>query len=207
MKQKTASLLLTGILLLAGCSSAGNANTKSVSSDTGSQKKTASADSSSQGKVLVAYFSASGNTERIAKMIAEDTNADTFVITPAQPYTDDDLNYSDESSRVVQEYEKPDQQNIELATTDVPDWDSYNTVYLGYPIWWQDASWVVKSFVQKEDFTDKTVIPFATSMSSGLGDSGRNLEKLAGTGTWKEGERFSSSSSEDDVKKFVARNN
>lgn len=204
MKKKTTALFLAGVLLLAGCSSAGNTNTDNASS---SSEATVSSASSDQGKVLVAYFSATGNTEKIAKMIASDTNADTFVITPAQPYTDDDLNYSDENSRVVQEYENPDRQNIELATTDVPDWDSYNTVYLGYPIWWQDASWVVKSFVQKEDFTNKTVIPFATSMSSGLGDSGKNLEKLAGTGTWKEGERFSSSSSEEDVKKFVTRNN
>ena len=202
MKKKTAALFLAGILALAGCSSASATETSTASSDT--EQKTSA--STSQGKVLVAYFSASGNTERIAKMIASDTNADTFVITPAQPYTDDDLNYSNENSRVVQEYENPDQQTIELQTTDVPDWDSYNTVYLGYPIWWQDASWVVKSFVQKEDFTNKTVIPFATSMSSGLGDSGKNLEKLAGTGTWKEGQRFSSSSSEDDVKKFVESN-
>lgn len=202
MKKKTAALFLAGILALAGCSSASATEASTASSDT--EQKTSA--STSQGKVLVAYFSASGNTERIAKMIASDTNADTFVITPAQPYTDDDLNYSNENSRVVQEYENPDQQTIELQTTDVPDWDSYNTVYLGYPIWWQDASWVVKSFVQKEDFTNKTVIPFATSMSSGLGDSGKNLEKLAGTGTWKEGQRFSSSSSEDDVKKFVESN-
>ena len=204
MKKKTAALFLTGILFLAGCSS--TAGNTTASSDK-TEATSASSGNTDQGKVLVAYFSASGNTEKIAKMIADDTNADTFVITPAQPYTDDDLNYSDENSRVVQEYENPDKQTIELKTTDVPDWDSYNTVYLGYPIWWQDASWVVKSFVQKEDFTGKTVIPFATSMSSGLGDSGKNLEKLAGTGTWKEGERFSSSASEDDVKKFVSGNN
>lgn len=205
MKKKTAAFFLAGVLLLAGCSSTGNTNTDTDNASSSSEA--ASTTASGQGKVLVAYFSASGNTERIAKMIAEDTDADTFVITPAQPYTDDDLNYSDENSRVVQEYENPDKQDIELQTTDVPDWDTCNTVYLGYPIWWQDASWVVKSFVKKEDFTNKTVIPFATSMSSGLGDSGKNLEKLAGTGTWKEGQRFSSSSSEDDVKKFVTANN
>lgn len=206
MKKKTAALFLTSIMMLAGCSSAtGNNNT--ASSDTKKDSSTTeTSENTDQGKVLVAYFSASGNTEKIAKMIAADTNADTFVITPAQPYTDDDLNYNNEDSRVVQEYENPDQQNIELETTDVPNWDSYNTIYLGYPIWWQDASWVVKSFVKKEDFTGKTVIPFATSMSSDLGDSGKNLEKLAGTGTWKEGQRFSSSASEDDVKKFVESN-
>lgn len=207
MKKKTAALFLTGIMMLAGCSSA-TGNNSTASSDTKKDSSTTeTSENTDQGKVLVAYFSASGNTEKIAKMIAADTNADTFVITPAQPYTDDDLNYNNEDSRVVQEYENPDQQNIELETTDVPNWNSYNTVYLGYPIWWQDASWVVKSFVKKEDFTGKTVIPFATSMSSDLGDSGKNLEKLAGTGTWKEGQRFSSSASEDDVKKFVENNN
>ncbi len=156
------------------------------------------------GNTLVVYFSATGHTEAVANYIADATGADVFVIEPAQPYTDSDLNWTDELSRVVQEYEDESLRDVELVSTDVPNWDSYDTVFIGYPIWWGIAAWPVSSFVAANDFTGKTVIPFCTSSSSGLGQSGELLAEAAGTGTWLEGERFSSGASESDVAEWVA---
>ena len=156
-----------------------------------------------ESNVLVAYFSATGNTERVANAIAEATGGDLFELTPADPYTDADLDWTDESSRVVREYENPEERDVAL-TVDTPDnWADYDVVYLGYPIWWGIAAWPVNDFVASNDFTGKTVIPFCTSSSSGLGESGQLLADLAGTGTWLEGERFRSSASQEDVNAWV----
>ena len=160
----------------------------------------AAADSSS---VLVVYYSATGNTETIANYIAEATSGDVFEITPAEPYTSDDLNWTDENSRVSQEYADESLRDVELTTTEVENWDSYDTVFIGYPIWWGIAAWPVDGFVEANDFTGKTVIPFCTSSSSGLGESGDLLAELAGTGDWQEGERFRSSASQEDVNEWV----
>ena len=154
-------------------------------------------------RVLVAYFSATGNTEAVAGYIAQATGGDLFEITPADPYTSDDLNWTDENSRVVYEYENPDERDTELAS-DTPDgWEDYDVVFLGYPIWWYDAAWPVDGFVEANDFTGKTVIPFCTSSSSGLGESGSRLAELAGAGDWLEGQRFPSSASQADVEAWV----
>ncbi len=155
------------------------------------------------GGTLVVYFSATGNTETVAGYIAEAAGADVFVIEPAEPYTSSDLNWTDENSRVVQEYEDESLRDVELVTAEVPDWESYDTVLIGYPIWWGIAAWPVSSFVSANDFSGKTVIPFCTSSSSGLGQSGELLEEAAGSGTWLEGMRFSSSVSGSDVAEWV----
>ena len=155
------------------------------------------------GNTLVVYFSATGHTEAVAGYIADATGADVFVIEPSEPYTSDDLRWTDESSRVVQEYEDESLRDVELVSADVPDWDSYDTVFIGYPIWWGIAAWPVSSFVAANDFTGKTVVPFCTSSSSGLGDSGTLLEEAAGSGTWLEGMRFSSAASESDVAEWL----
>ena len=156
------------------------------------------------GNVLVAYYSATGNTENIANYIAQATGGDLFEITPAEPYTSDDLNWSDENSRVSREYADESLRDVELTTTEVENWDSYDTVFIGYPIWWGIAAWPVDGFVEANDFTGKTVIPFCTSSSSGLGESGDLLAELAGTGDWQEGERFRSSTDESDVADWVS---
>lgn len=166
-------------------------------------EETAPADETAGGSVLVAYFSATGNTEAVAGYIADAANADLFEITPADPYTADDLNWTDPDSRVVYEYENPDARDIALATDTPENWEDYDTVFIGYPIWWGIAAWPVSSFVEANDFTGKTVIPFCTSSSSGLGESGDLLEELAGTGAWLEGQRFRSSVSEADVADWV----
>lgn len=159
---------------------------------------------STGGKTLVVYYSATGNTEEAANYIAAATGGDLFELVPAEPYTDEDLNYNDDSSRVVYEHDNPDARDVELVESTVSDWESYDTVFIGYPIWWRIAAWPVDGFITANDFTGKTVIPFCTSASSGLGDSGELLAEAAGTGTWLESIRFSSSVSEDEVKTWLS---
>ncbi len=160
-------------------------------------------DASDEPRVLVAYFSATGNTESVANTIADLTGGDLFAITPADPYTSDDLNWTDENSRVVYEYENPEARDVELAEDTVDNWDEYDVVFVGYPIWWGIAAWPTDSFVEANDFTGKTVIPFCTSSSSGLGQSGDLLAELAGTGNWLEGQRFRGSASEAEIQTWL----
>ena len=155
------------------------------------------------GKTLVVYYSAPGNTEEAANYIATATNADVFELEPKDPYTDADLDWTDDNSRVVYEHDNPDARDIELVAATVSDWESYDTVFIGYPIWWGIAAWPMDNFVKANDFTGKTVVPFCTSSSSGLGESGELLAELAGTGDWLEGERFSSGVSEDTVQTWI----
>lgn len=156
-----------------------------------------------KGKTLVVYFSASGNTGRVAGYIAEATGADTFELTPETPYTSEDLNWTASGSRVNREHDNEALRDIALEADTVDKWDSYDTVFIGYPIWWGIAAWPVNNFVKNNDFTGKTVIPFCTSSSSGLGQSGELLAELAGTGNWQEGRRFSSGTSQEQVTQWV----
>ena len=154
-------------------------------------------------KTLVVYFSASGSTRRVAEAIAEATNADIFELVPTDPYTSADLNWTTAGSRVNREHDDESLRDIELESTTVDNWDDYDTVFIGYPIWWGIAAWSVDGFVKVNDFTGKTVIPFCTSASSGMGQSGKLLAEMAGTGDWQEGRRFSSGASESSVKEWV----
>ena len=156
-----------------------------------------------EGKTLVVYFSATGNTEEAANYIATATGADMFELVPMESYSSDDLDWTDDNSRVVYEHDNPDARAVELVESTVSDWESYDTIFIGYPIWWGIAAWPVDSFIAANDFTGKTVIPFCTSSSSGLGESGELLAEAAGTGDWLEGIRFSSSVSEEDVQTWL----
>lgn len=149
-------------------------------------------------KVLVVYYSATGTTESVANTLASALGADVFELEPAQPYTAEDLRWTNENSRVSLEHNDPDRQ-VELAAVTPEGFDAYDVVILGYPIWWQNASWVVDGFVRGNDFTGKTVLPFCTSASSPFGESGANLAAMAGTGTWLEGVRLNSRSTIDDI--------
>ena len=218
----TACMMTVGIL--AGCSSNSEeassttqevettveAETEAESSliaaeETTSEEASAEEESTegAEGKTLVVYFSATGNTERVAEMIAETTGGDLFELEPADPYTDEDLNYNDENSRVSQEYADESLRNVELVATTAEGFDEYENVFVGYPVWWGIAAWPVNTFIEANDFTGKTVIPFCTSASSGLGESGELLAELAGTGDWLEGMRFRSGASEEDVVAWV----
>lgn len=197
--------------LLAACSSGSTGQKGSAadsrSADAESGQATAGSDSATgqagdAGRVLVAYFSATGNTEGIAGIIADHLDADVFVIAPAQPYTSADLDYNDPDSRASQERENANR-SVELEAITPDGFDAYDTVFVGYPIWWGDASWVVDGFVAGNDFTGKTVVPFCTSASSPMGASGDALALMAGTGTWIEGARFSGSASPNEVTAWV----
>lgn len=220
MKKLTALLLSVVLVLsLAACGSANkpassttqpetSAPTKQPTTEPSESSSTAPAESEPEaqpetGKTLVVYYSASGNTERVAKDIAEAAGADLFEIVPTEVYTSEDLNWTNPDSRVSREHDDESLRDVPLTTTEVPDWDSYDTVFIGYPIWWGIAAWPVDTFVKNNDFTGKTVIPFATSSSSGMGQSGSLLTDMAGTGEWQEGQRFSSGVSSDDVLSWV----
>lgn len=194
--------LLMGLILVFGIAACGNTAAKTTESDASETASSPDLEAES-GKTLVVYYSATGNTEEAANYIAAATNADIFALEPKNPYTDADLDWTDDNSRVVYEHDNPDARDVELAAVTVPDWESYDTVFIGYPIWWGIAAWPVDSFVKENDFTGKTVVPFCTSASSGLGESGELLAELAGTGDWLEGERFSSGVSEDTVRTWV----
>lgn len=220
MKKLTALLLSVVLVLsLAACGSANkpassttqpetSAPTEQPAIEPSESSSTAPAESEPEtqpetGKPLVVYYSASGNTERVAKDIAEAAGADLFEIVPTEVYTSDDLDWTNPDSRVSREHDDESLRDVPLTTTEVPDWDSYDTVFAGYPIWWGIAAWPVDTFVKNNDFTGKTVIPFATSSSSGMGQSGSLLADMTGTGEWQEGQRFSSGVSSDDVQSWV----
>lgn len=184
-------------VMLAGCGSSSDSSTAAGGSSDGNSA------SKGNGKVLVVYYSATGTTKSVAEAIAKNTGGDLFEIEPEKPYTDDDLNWSDDNSRVSREHDNEDQRDVKLVSTNVDNWDSYDTVFIGYPIWWGIAAWPTDGFVKANDFTGKTVIPFCTSASSGIGDSGDLLAKEAGTGDWQEGQRFGSGASDSEISSWV----
>ena len=155
-------------------------------------------------KTLVVYFSASGSTKAVAETIADELDADIFELVPTQPYSSDDLNWTVNGSRVNREHDDESLRDIALTQTTPANWGDYDTVLIGYPIWWGIAAWPVNNFVKDNDFTGKTVIPFCTSSSSGLGQSGDLLENMANGGTWQSGQRFSSGASSSTVREWAA---
>lgn len=154
--------------------------------------------------VLVAYFSATGTTKRVAEKIAELTSADIYEIVPANPYSDADLNWNDRNSRSTKEM---DDESVrpEIGSPDI-DLTQYTTIYLGYPIWWGDAPRIMSTFVEKYNFDGKKVIPFCTSGGSGIGRSGSNLGALAGSGNFVNGGRLSSSADTNNIQNFINNN-
>ena len=207
-------------LSLAACSGSGDGSSSQVSSaapessaaESSASEAPSSSEVSSQvqagetasgSNVLVVYYSATGNTAQAAQYIADSTGGDLFEIQPVEPYTDDDLNWTDDNSRVSQEHADESLRDVELVADTVDNWDQYDTVFIGYPIWWGIAAWPVDGFVEANDFSGKTVIPFCTSSSSGLGESGQLLADMAGTGDWQEGQRFRSSASQEDVQSWI----
>ena len=175
--------------LLAGCSGE-KGEAPAAAPATKPAEDAPAADAAPAGSVLVAYFSATGNTEAVANAIADRLGTDVWGIEAAQPYTEADLNYSDDASRTS--VERADGTNPELAQVTPDGWADYDTVLLGYPIWWGEAAWPLRTFVTGNDFAGKAVVPFCTSGSSGIGGSADGLAELAGSGDWLEGERFSS---------------
>ena len=174
-------------------------NNNSTNETTGNNENS----SGDLGRVLVVYYSAQNHTEAVAQQIAENLNADIFEIQPVDEYSNADLNWTDDNSRVSREYADESLRNVELVSTTVENWDDYDTVLIGYPIWWGIAAWPVDTFVKANDFDGKTVIPFCTSSSSGLGRSGELLAEEANGGNWLEGHRFRSNPSDSDIQNWT----
>ena len=195
--KKIAAVLLTCIMaigLMAGC---GASNTNQSASNTENT-------STGNGKTLVVYYSASGNTKDVAEKIAKITEADLFEIEPVEPYTDDDLDWTDDDSRVSREHDDESLRDVELVSTTVDNWDSYDTVYIGYPIWWGEAPRIIDTFMEAYDFSGKTIVPFCTSGGSGIGSSARNLHNLAGSDViWLDGKRLSSDISHGEMVSWI----
>lgn len=217
--KKTAVFLVVLLMIfgLAACGSENQSASSQGSSLSSAQEENTASDTQSGntegsgeaentaggGNTLVVYFSATGNTEQAAQYIAGLTGGDLFELEPAEPYSEEDLDWTDDNSRVSREHDDESLRDVPLVADTVENWAEYDTVYIGYPIWWGIAAWPVDTFVEANDFTGKTVIPFYTSSSSGLGDSGELLAELAGTGDWQEGQRFSSNVSEEDVQSWL----
>ena len=150
---------------------------------------------------LVAYFSATGNTEGVAELLQTALDADLYEIVPEVAYTSEDLNYSSDDCRANREQNDPDARPA--IDGSVENMDSYDVIFLGYPIWWGEAPKIISTFLESYDFTGKTIVPFCTSGSSGIGSSAEHLAGLAGSSTWLEGARFAPGASQEEVAAWV----
>ena len=210
--QKITAVLLVFVLVfsLASCggnsennrASAGeNASTSAESASAATESETPENDAAEQ-KILVAYFSATGTTEDVAEQIAEGgLSCDLYEITPQDPYTDADLNYSDTNSRTTSEMN--DENARPAISGSVSDMAQYDVVFLGYPIWWGEAPKIINTFLESYDFSGKTIVPFCTSGSSGISSSVSALKPLASGATWLEGRRFGGGVSDETVMEWV----
>ena len=193
MKTRLHALLALAALPLCGCAQ-----------DASTTNQTDSATMNSTNKALVAYFSATGTTKGVAERLAGAIGADLFEIVPETPYTEADLNWRDKQSRSsVEMNDRASRPAIAGAVTNLAD---YATVFVGYPIWWYREPSIVDTFVESNAaaLAGKTVVPFATSGGSGMGDSTANLQALAPEAKVKEGRRFRASVSADDLKKWAS---
>ena len=152
-------------------------------------------------RILVAYFCASGVSAKVARKLAGAAGADLFEIRPEVPYTRSDLNWMNRKSR--SSIEMNDRNCRPAIASGLDNMSDYDTVFVGFPVWWYREPSIIDTFMESYDFAGKTVIPFCTSGSSGIGRSGPNMEALAGSGTWLEGERFSGSVSEADLQSWI----
>ena len=223
--KRTLSLFLTMALMLtlAACGSKGGQDSTSSSpapegntptstapeippanqpeDTTPTEEQTPEGTDDSEKKVLIAYFSATNNTENIANHLNEILDADLYEIVPETPYTADDLNYNDSSSRSSQEMNDPDSRPV--ISGSVENMEQYDVIFLGYPIWWGEAPRIINTFLESYDLSGKTIAPFCTSASSPLGSSATKLQDLTGSAAWLEGQRFSGGASVSDVQSWV----
>lgn len=187
-----------GLSSLTGSSSNGQAANSAASGVAASSSGTVAAG----GKTLVVYYSATGRTERVAKVIAKERQADIMKLVPNPDYTEADLDYNDKSSREHDDASLRDKIQLQKAVPD--NWASYDTIFLGYPIWWSIAAWPVDAFVKANDFTGKNVVTFATAGVSPLGNSGKLLAEMAGgKGNWQDGTCFTGSLDDAKVQEWV----
>lgn len=203
---KKIALVLTSVFMsfmTVGCSSTTTPSQQSQQVSVQEENETVeqTTPDTQQSSVLIAYFSATNNTKAVAETLSTVIDADVFEIQASDPYTEDDLNYNDDSSRTTIEM-NDDSIRPEIANT-VEDMDAYDIVFLGYPIWWSDAPRIISTFLESYDFSNKTIVPFCTSGGSGISTSVSNLQQLTQNATWLEGERFSSNVSQDELSQWV----
>ena len=202
--KKIISVILTGIVaasMLAGCGSSSRSQTDNTESSSQNEVSSSSAsetavadDTESTGKTLVVYYSATGTTEGVAQTIADTTGGDLFEIQPVEPYTDDDLDWTNDDSRVSREHDDESLRDVDLVSTSVDNWDSYDTVFIGYPIWWGKAPKIVEAFFRQYDWKGKTIIPFCTSGGSGFGSSDQALKEATNEqANWVQGRELTNS--------------
>jgi len=169
------TILMTTMMLLLTACGGGNAQT---GADTSAQKETqTTASARSDQRVLVAYFSATGTTKRAAKGLAEALGADTFEIVPQTPYTSTDLNWSDSTSRSTSEMN--DEASRPPISGTVDDMDSYDAVFVGFPIWWYTEPRIIDTFLESYAFSGNTTVPVATGGGSGLGKAPERMQRIA----------------------------
>lgn len=153
-------------------------------------------------KVLVAYFSCSGATRKLAKTLAGAVKGELYEIEPAQPYTAADLNWNDKNSR--SSVEMRDKTSRPAINGSIKNFNQYDIVFVGFPIWWYVAPTIINTFFESYDFSGKTVIPFATSGGSGMGDTDKYLHQSCTAQTdWRPSKRFSASASAAELQKWV----
>lgn len=177
---------------------------------TGNSEKPAAAPAAAKAparakKTLVVYYTNTHRTEQAAKVIAKETGGDLLLMELEKPYTEADLDYNNKESRVSKEHNDPKLRDPALKNGKPANWKEYDTVFVGYPIWWGIAAWPLDTFVKSNDFSGKTVIPFATAYSSGMGDSAGLLKEMAGNkGTWLEGRCFTGTLSDSKIAEWVS---
>ena len=214
---KKAIVILLSLTMILGLTACGNSASKTKQPSTEdtfveSKADTESAETSTnmentdnqdaqEHKILVAYFSATGTTKGVAEHIANGLNADIYEIVPEEPYTDADLDYNDNNSRTTIEMNDPDARPV--ISGSVENMEQYDTVFIGYPIWWGEAPRIASTFMESYDFSGKTIVPFCTSGGSGIGSSASNLERLTSGATWLDGRRLNGSDSQDTVMEWV----
>lgn len=217
--KKLIALILTGTMLfgLAACgrstaqtgeASGASTEAQETETDVAEAAETSEADTAAPendettentdgSHILVAYFSATHTTEGVAEKLADGLDADLYQIVPEEPYTDADLNYNDDNCRANKEMNDPEVRPAISGT--VENMDQYDTIFLGYPIWWGNAPRIISTFLESYDFSGKTVIPFCTSGSSSIEASETSLEELATDAKWLPGQRFSGSATADAI--------
>ena len=201
MMKKTIAIMLM-ILTISIMSACGSSEQTDVEEqpETITEEST-EVDTAATGDTMVIYFSVTGHTKAVAEIIAQITDADVYEIEAEEPYTDADIDYNDDSSRAS--IEQNDKSARPALAGDLPSLEGVKTVFLGYPIWFGQEPRIMDTFAEAVSFNGITVIPFCTSGSSGIGNSGKNLEQIAGSGTWLAGERFAADTTEEEVQSWI----
>ena len=152
-------------------------------------------------KVLVTYFSASGVTRGVAQNIADSIGADLFEIRAKQPYTEQDINWHDKNSRSsIEMNDKSSRPEIEVTVSKL---DEYETILIGFPVWWYTAPTIINTFIESLDLSGKTLIPFCTSGGTGISGCERDLRNEYPEYNWKEGKRFTGNESKESIKNWI----